>query len=286
MADELEANPLPARHAAAGLRSAAGDPGALQAAIATLRLSIPADDALLVSAARVAVREATDTESLRLLLIGLTTALTPQFGGEASAALGALIEARDPAVAAHHRAVEAAAVRLAQRLQFEPETVTRVAQAARFFDVGKLFVPREILYAEGPLDRESWPLVKRHVFDGWAIANSVPALAHLSGIVRSHHERVDGHGYPDGRDARSLPIEVGVLSLADAWVSVVSSRPFRAPMTIREAVLMLEDGRGSQWPAESVDALLTFVLPRKLKRGSVPGARQGVRAAGVRARRF
>ena len=131
---------------------------------------------------------------------------------------------------------------------------------------------REILYDERPLDRDTWPVAKAHVIDSWTVVKAVPSLAPLAAIVRAHHERPDGHGYPDGLNRGAIPVEARILSLADAWVSVVSTRPFRPAMTVREAILMLEDGRGMQWDAEIVDALLTFVAPRRLKHGAGPAS--------------
>jgi HD-GYP domain-containing protein (c-di-GMP phosphodiesterase class II) len=274
------------RHAAAELGYAARDAGELQRVLAVLQTSSEVDGALLASAARCAVAEAVTPEALRLLLTGLAPVLAPQFAGDASRALAVLIEARDPAVRAHHVAVEAAALRLARCLDFNAERTARVGQAARFFDAGKLFVPPDVLYFDGPLDRESWLLVKRHVYDVWTIAGAIPALAPLAPIVRAHHERFDGFGYPDGLSAAEIPCEAAAIALADAWVSVISSRPFRSPTTVREAVLMLEDGRGAQWDPAVVDALLGVVNPRKLKRGSAAPGRSPARAIGARGRRL
>ena len=134
-----------AREAAALLLAASGDGARLQAAISLLGASSDVDDVILANAAKLAVREADAPDALRVLLVLLAPVLAPQFGGDASRSLGALIEARDRSVATHHYGVEAAAGRLAVHLGFDKASVTRVVRAARVFDVGKLFLPRDPL---------------------------------------------------------------------------------------------------------------------------------------------
>lgn len=252
----------PVRHAALELRTSAKSSADLHASIAALRKSFEGSPDAFVAAAKMAVENVETVRSLMRLLAQLSTAIAPQFGGDASRALGALIAARDPDVAGHHRGVEAAANRLAAHLNIDQSTRTRITRSARVFDVGKLFVPPDVLYAEGPLDRDTWPVVQRHVTDSYTILNGIPSLTPLAGIVRAHHERPDGHGYPDGLRDDEIPIESHVLSLADTWVSVVSSRPYRPAMSVNEAVLMLQDGRGRQWHHELVDCLIANVAPK------------------------
>jgi HD-GYP domain-containing protein (c-di-GMP phosphodiesterase class II) len=261
-----------ASRAATELLAASGDAAGLGAAMAVLTASGDVDDVVLAGAARLAVRQAESAHALRVLLVGLAPLLAPQFGGDASRSLGALVEARDRGVAAHHDGAEAAAGRLALYLGLDQSAVTRVECAARVFDVGKLFLPPEILYDERPLDRETWPVVKAHAVDSWTVVAAIPSLAPLAGIVRAHHERPDGHGYPDALAGGAIPLEARILSLVDAWVSIVSARPFRPAFTVREAILMLEDGRGMQWDSEIVDAQLAFVAARRLKHDAAPAS--------------
>jgi HD-GYP domain-containing protein (c-di-GMP phosphodiesterase class II) len=258
----LKLTQRPVRHAALELRTAAKSTAELQAAIAGLRKTLEASPDVLVAAAKMAVENAETVRTLMRLLTQLSPAIAPHYGGDASKALGDLIAARDPDVAAHHRGVEAAAGRLAAQLNLDQATRTRIARSARVFDVGKLFVPADVLYGDGPLDRDTWPVVQRHAIDSFSIVKEIPSLAPLSPIVRAHHERPDGHGYPDGLRSEAIPLEAHVIAIADTWVSVVSSRPYRPALSVNEAVLMLKDGRGRQWHSELVDGLIANVAPK------------------------
>jgi HD-GYP domain-containing protein (c-di-GMP phosphodiesterase class II) len=269
MALSLSLTQRPVRHAALELRTAAKSTTELQATIRELKKANEESPEVFIGAARMAVENVDTVRSLMRLLIQLSMALAPFHGGDASRALGDLINTRDKSVGAHHRGVESAAVRLAAQLELDQATTTRIARSARVFDVGKLFVPIEVLHGDGPLDRESWPVMQRHVTDSCSIVASIPSLAPLAQVLRAHHERPDGHGYPDGLRGEEIPVEAHVLSIADTWVSVVSARPYRPAMSVNEAILMLKDGRGRQWDADAVDGLLEFVAPRQRDVGRV-----------------
>ncbi|MGI8844762.1 MAG: HD-GYP domain-containing protein, partial [Thermoleophilaceae bacterium] len=86
-----------------------------------------------------------------------------------------------------------------------------------------------------------------------------PHLAEVAAVVRSHHERPDGHGYPDGLMGSQIPLTASIVSAVDAWDAMVSDRPYRAGMAHERAKAILAEGAGSQWLPGAVDALLTEV---------------------------
>jgi response regulator RpfG family c-di-GMP phosphodiesterase len=221
----------------------------------------------LLSSALVSVD---DLGYLRELFVHLIRPLMRVTEGDASAALYLLIEARDAKVASHHRAVEAIACRLGMALGLNSTTNRTIAASARIFDVGKLFVPDNLLHGEIELNNTTWQLLKQHVFDSVDLIETIPDLRPLATIVRSHHERYDGFGYPDRVAAENIPIEGRVIALADAWHAMLSPRSYRTASPVAEVVLQISDGRGRQWDPHVVDALLSLVWGdrRRLSRAS------------------
>lgn len=214
---------------------------------------------LMVDVLSSAMSTIEERNSLRDLLVHLVRPLMRVTEGDASEALLLLIEARDPHVAAHHRAVEAIACRLGLALGLDSVANQAVAASARVFDAGKLFVPRELLHGEIELDNSTWPFLKQHIHDSVDLIEAIADLRPLAAIVRSHHERYDGFGYPDRIAGESIPIESRVLALADAWHAMLSPRSYRSAAPVAEVVLAVSDGRGRQWDPRVVDALLSLV---------------------------
>jgi HD-GYP domain-containing protein (c-di-GMP phosphodiesterase class II) len=206
-----------------------------------------------------AIVKVDDLIYLRELFIDLVPVLTRVTNGDASAALLLLIEARDKKIASHHRSVEAVACRLGMALGLSGQSVQAIAASARIFDVGKLFVPCELLHGAIELNNATWEVVRQHVDDSVGIIEAIPSLRPLAGIVRSHHERFDGYGYPDRIAGEFTPIESRVIALSDAWHAMLSPRSYRTGSPVAEVVLQVADGRGRQWDPHAVDALLSLV---------------------------
>jgi HD-GYP domain-containing protein (c-di-GMP phosphodiesterase class II) len=131
--------------------------------------------------------------------------------------------------------------------------------AARLHDVGKLGVPDTILQKPGPLDEAEWAVMRRHPEWGAEMVGSVPGLEELGMLVGHHHERWDGHGYPNGIEGESIPLASRVISVCDAFEAMISDRPYRASLTVGDALAELETGAGSQFDPAVVAAVETEV---------------------------
>jgi two-component system, cell cycle response regulator len=150
------------------------------------------------------------------------------------------------------------------RLGLSQEELDDLALAAELHEVGKLAIPDSILLKPGPLSDEEWSFVRRHPLIGERILSSAPALAKVSGIVRSVHERPDGEGYPDHLAADSIPLGSRIVGACAAYVAIISDRPYRAARTPDEAVAELRRCAGTQFDEIVVDALIAARLEPEL----------------------
>jgi HD-GYP domain-containing protein (c-di-GMP phosphodiesterase class II) len=137
----------------------------------------------------------------------------------------------------------------------DPGEVTLLDCAARLHDVGKLAVPDAILQKPGPLDEDEWKVMRKHPDMGAEMVARVPGLEELAELVRAHHERWDGSGYPQGLAGERIPLASRVISACDAFEAMLSNRPYRAPLTADEALAELTAGSGSQFDPAVVAAI-------------------------------
>ena len=136
------------------------------------------------------------------------------------------------------------------------EELADVALAAELHEVGKLAIPDSILLKPGPLTDDEWRFVRRHPLIGERILSSAPALAKVSRLVRSIHERMDGMGYPDRLIEKDIPLGSRIIGACAAFVAITSELPHRAARTTDEAIIELRRCAGSQFDADVVEALV------------------------------
>ena len=127
-------------------------------------------------------------------------------------------------------------------------------------DIGKVGVPDAVLLKPGPLDPEQTAVMRRHVMVGVEIARQLRSAASVIPIIRHHHERYDGAGYPDGLVGVAIPPIAMIISICDAYDAMTSDRPYRAAMSPAAAIAELRRGAETQWDPELVDRFLTRVM--------------------------
>ena len=169
------------------------------------------------------------------------------------------IEAKDVATLGHVRRVSAYALAIGKKLGLHGNELRSMVLAADLHDVGKIGVPDQILAKPGTLDAEETAEMRRHALRGYEIAERVPALKSLAPVIRAHHERMSGNGYPDGLDGERIPLLARIIAVADSYDAMTSRRPYRAAMTGEEAVAELLRVRGSELDARCVDAFLEWL---------------------------
>jgi putative nucleotidyltransferase with HDIG domain len=171
-------------------------------------------------------------------------------------ALLAMLGERDYGTCCHSKATAEWARRLATAMGCDPDTTEFIALCALLHDIGKISTPDDVLLKPGPLSATEWDIMRDHAAAGSRILNQVPSLQRCSIVVRAHHERFDGAGYPDGLTGTSIPFEARVVAVADAFHAMISERPYRRPIPPRQALQILEEGSGSQWDPEVVEAMV------------------------------
>jgi len=173
-----------------------------------------------------------------------------------------LLEARDPYTHGHSRRVARHAERTAREMGLPGELVEEIRAAALVHDIGKINVPRPILTKPGKLTDTEFGLVKRHAADGAAMVAEL-GDAQLCGIVRHHHERMDGTGYPEGLAGDDIPLGARVIAVADTFDAITSTRPYRKPRTHRQALDILQREAGTQLDPVAVAAFVSYYTARK-----------------------
>jgi two-component system, cell cycle response regulator len=141
----------------------------------------------------------------------------------------------------------------AHRLELSEYEVERVELAGRLHDVGKLAIPDAILTKPGPLDAKEWAIMHTHAEIGERILAAAPSLAHLAELVRSHHERYDGFGYPDRLAGEDIPLGARIIAVCAAFVAMMRHRPFSDAVTVEEALAEMRRCSGSQFDPRVVD---------------------------------
>jgi len=136
---------------------------------------------------------------------------------------------------------------LGRRLALPPVDLERLERGGLLHDIGKIGVSSGVLDKQGPLDADEWEQMRAHTTLGAMILEPIARYADIIPIVRHHHERWDGGGYPDHLAGEAIPYLARVLALADVYDALTSDRPYRAGMTPRKALSMIEAGLGTQF---------------------------------------
>ena len=176
-------------------------------------------------------------------------------GSHIRALLVALAE-KDTYTEAHTRRVALRAVQVGDELGLAPERLRDLAVGGLLHDIGKLSVASEILRKPGPLTESEFAAVKRHVESGDALLRELGGFASsVHRLVRSHHERLDGSGYPDGEHADEISLDVRILAVCDVYDALLSTRVYREAWSHERAIELLHEGSGSAFDARCVHAL-------------------------------
>jgi ribonuclease P protein subunit RPR2 len=173
--------------------------------------------------------------------------------------MAAAVEAKDEGTAGHLARVTRYGLKMLELMDLtEGDDPQKFEYGFLLHDVGKLGIPDAILSKAGPLTQEEWVLMRRHPQIGVRILEGIPFLNGARDIVRSHHERWDGAGYPDGLTAEEIPLGARLFAVADAFDAMTTQRPYRKAMTVDDAILELNMKAGTQFWPEAVDALLSL----------------------------
>ena len=167
--------------------------------------------------------------------------------------LAATVAAKDAPYVKHTQRVAESARHLGARLGLPEVARDALYRGGLIHDIGNIDLPDAILLKAGRLDAVEVARMQSHVVIGENIIKPLRSLSTLLPIIRHHHERFDGRGYPDGLHAREIPRLAGIVSVCDAFDALVNDRPYRARLPIDHALAVLIGGAGHQWDPEVVD---------------------------------
>lgn len=184
------------------------------------------------------------------------------FLGAQVGALTQLLATRDAYTEEHTRRVALRAVEVGEELALPPERLRVLAAGGLLHDMGKLSVPDEILLKPGPLTEDEYAIVKRHPEWGDELLGTLGFGDDVRRLVRDHHERVDGSGYPAGKRGERLPMETRILGACDVYDALISPRVYRGAWTHERAIAFLYEHAGTAF-----DAYVVAALERVLQRG-------------------
>lgn len=171
-------------------------------------------------------------------------------------ALALSIDAKDEYTRGHSTRVAQYSRQLARALGWVPQHVEQLSNAALLHDIGKIGVPDSILKKPGALDEDEYAIIKNHTLWGADILKNVSNIPDARVVARSHHERWDGAGYPDGLAGTQIPLCARIVAIADAYDAMSSARVYRQPLTREDIRRELLEGRGTQFDPELLDAFL------------------------------
>jgi putative nucleotidyltransferase with HDIG domain len=169
-------------------------------------------------------------------------------------AVSNMIDQRDPYTAGHERRVSLIAGAIGREMGWSEERCDRLEMVGLVHDIGKISVPAEILSKPGRLSALEMQLIRGHAQAGYDILKDVPFPFPVADIIRQHHERLDGSGYPLGLKGEQVLPEARVLAVADVIESIATHRPYRPARGLDVALDELERGRGTQYDPDAIDA--------------------------------
>lgn len=169
--------------------------------------------------------------------------------------LGLALEARDLETSGHTQRVVALSGHLARTLGLDAREAPELRHGAYLHDIGKLTIPDAVLLKPGPLDADEWALMKTHAAAGYELALRIPGLTPGAlQVIRHHHERWDGTGYPDGLAGEQIPLLARIFAVCDVYDALTSERPYKAAWTPERALAEVRAQRGRQFDPVVADA--------------------------------
>jgi putative two-component system response regulator len=188
------------------------------------------------------------------------------------AALANAVEAKDATTERHCQRLAGYAYHVGRAVGLEAVELKGVVFGALLHDVGKIGIPEAILVKPGPLDEAEWATMRTHPVIGERICRPLVASRLFAPIVRHHHERWDGRGYPDGRRGEDIPLGARIVAVCDAFHAMTSERPYSRVRRVDEAIAELRRCKGTQFDPQVVDAFCEALAEhgRRKEQGATP----------------
>ena len=169
------------------------------------------------------------------------------------------LELKEGYAGEHTAAVSRLALAIAKELNLSASECRCVELGALLHDVGKLSIPDRVLTKPAPLNELEWEAMRRHAALGERLLAHIVQQADVLAVVRSHHERWDGRGYPDGKSGEEIPLAARIVAVADAFQAMIEPRPYREPRTPASALAEVVSQAGGQFDPACVEALRAVI---------------------------
>ena len=184
--------------------------------------------------------------------------------------LGRIIEARDPCTEGHCERLTDYATTLGRHLALDQADLDALYRGAFLHDVGKIAIPDRVLLKKGRLTRKEYELMKRHASVGDDLCRTVRSFEVVRPIVRHHHERLDGRGYPDGLAGDRIPLLAQIVSIVDVFDALTTDRPYRKALPTATAYqMMTDDARGGWCREDLLEAFIDVHRTREIERAGI-----------------
>jgi putative two-component system response regulator len=174
------------------------------------------------------------------------------------------IELRDQYTRGHVERVNHYCMLIARQMGLSPAQIKPLQFGAILHDIGKIYIRENVLFKAGPLNGDEWVEMKQHTVVGSNLLESIPYLAQAIPIIRYHHERWDGHGYPDGLAGEAIPLGARIVAVADSFDAMTSSRVYQHAAAYQHALDEIKAGRGTQYDPTVAEAFLVVCSHIKL----------------------
>ncbi|MDD5558478.1 HD domain-containing phosphohydrolase [Candidatus Methylomirabilis sp.] len=186
-------------------------------------------------------------------------------------ALSRTVEAKDPYTQGHCERLAAYSVALGRKLGLPPEELTALDRGGVLHDLGKIGIPDAILLKPSGLSEAEWVIMREHTVIGERICQSLRSLLRVLPIIRHHHERWDGSGYPDGLAGEAIPLTARILQIADIFDALMTARPYKPAWSLQTACNILRDEVACGWR----DPAVVGPFIELVERGELPGSEAG-----------
>lgn len=177
--------------------------------------------------------------------------------------LALMIEAKSPYTKGHLEGVSHIAMQLGRKLKLSNAELTTLIKGASLHDIGKIGIYDRILDKPSSLTEQEYQTIKQHPVIGYNLIEPITFLNDIKDIVKHHHERMDGTGYPDKLHGSQIPLMVKIVSLADAYEAMISDRPYRKGLKMSHVVKEIEKNTGTQFDSELVTIFLKMIYENK-----------------------
>ena len=184
---------------------------------------------------------------------------------QAIQAIARTVEKRDPYTAGHQNRVAQLAVAIATEMNMSESEIDGIRLGATIHDIGKIYIPAEILNRPGRLTDHEFGLIKTHPEVGFEIVEGVPFPWPIAEMVRQHHERLDGSGYPQGLKGAEILLEARIMAVADVVEAITSHRPYRPALGLEAGVEEIQKKRGEWFDPQAVDACVRLVTEGRFR---------------------